>query len=54
MRIIILALLLLGACTSNKQKSLTDKKADILYQHGTQKLVDKDYTGALKLSLIHI
>jgi Flp pilus assembly protein TadD len=43
----IVASLFFG-CSSQDVQSPKDKKADLYYQHGTSKLVSKDYTGALK------
>jgi type IV pilus assembly protein PilF len=53
MRFINLALIVVFAVScssSNKhlQQSPAEKKADLLYQYGTEKLVHKDYTAALK------
>ena len=40
----------LAACASNKlvEKTPEEKKAELYYGHGTQALVDKNYTSALK------
>ncbi|MBT3234715.1 MAG: hypothetical protein HN353_02065 [Bdellovibrionales bacterium] len=37
--------------TSKKEKSSIEKKVAIFYQHGTHKLLNKDYTSALDLLL---
>lgn len=47
---LLLASAVLTSCASkNVSESADGKKAEIFYQHGTQKLVDKDYTNALDL-----
>ena len=45
---LILVLLPLVSCSSRKEKSITDKKADLYYGQGTNLLRSKDYTKALK------
>ncbi|OIQ16802.1 MAG: hypothetical protein BM556_14160 [Bacteriovorax sp. MedPE-SWde] len=46
--LILIGTLVLSSCaTQNKNKALK-KKASLYYSHGTEKLIDKDYTGALK------
>lgn len=48
--VLIIIALIFSACASNKaiHKSPDDKKADLHYEHGTKKLVERDYTIALK------
>lgn len=45
--LIILSISTLTSCASKKVQSSNEKKADIYYAHGTQKLISKDYTDAL-------
>ena len=47
--LLFIAIFIYGCASSNKPpvKSVADKKADLYYSHGTQMLVDKDYTSAL-------
>lgn len=48
----LFASLVLGACSSSLPVISADKKkAEIFYQHGTEKLINKDYTQALDLLL---
>lgn len=44
----ILMCSILASCSSNKKKNEADKKADLYYGQGTNLLVSKDYTKALR------
>lgn len=45
---IILIAALFVSCSSSKKLTTSQKKAKIYYTHGTQKLIEKNYTEALK------
>jgi Tfp pilus assembly protein PilF len=51
--ILIFTLLIVSNCSSNKtvHKSPEDKKAELFYEHGTEKLIKKEYTQALSFFL---
>lgn len=48
MRYLLLVLILVSCASTNNEEQTTKKKASIYYGYGTQKLLDKDYTAALK------
>lgn len=45
--VLIAQLILVGCSSAKKEKANTKRKADLHYTHGTQALVDKQYTTAL-------
>jgi len=45
---ILLGAVLLTSCSSNTKEASLKKKAFLFYSHGTEKLIEKDYTEALK------
>jgi len=45
---ILLGSLLVVSCSSNQKQSASEKRATLYYSHGTEKLVQQDYTEALK------
>ncbi len=47
----LLSLTLLGVSCASSQQDNEEKKADLYYTYGTQKLIDKDYTQALEALL---
>lgn len=48
MRLLLLTIILIGCASESKEVSVNRKKAEIYYNRGTEQLVQKEYTGALK------
>ena len=47
-KLVLLAQLIISGCSSaSKEKELAEKKADLHYTHGTQALLNREYTTAL-------